>query len=574
MNAFQYMTPSRLPATTTERGLLVTQREILLQYILNMFLVGLIGSLPFLFRMASEPAFNRMLPMMAGIYALVVFLAVYRKLNYFIRAGLLYSLFFVAGMAYLVNNGLSGGGMLLLFLSVVLANYFFDFWAGLAAAMVSTASIAILADLMIDGRIALASESLQNSSQSPNMWMMIGGLFVLASLISLVSNRVIAQRLSVAVESQQSLANQLEKERAELESRVLERSADIRRRLTQFEVASQIARDVSAEENLNALLNNAVRLVRDRFGYYHAGIFLSDEHGDFAVLRAATGDAGKTMLERGHKLKIGETGIVGYVVKAGEPRISADVVGDEVHYKNPLLPETRSEVALPLIVGGKTIGALDVQSVTSNACSQEDVHMLQTIADQLAIAVDKARLVEQMKASLDELESIQKQATRQTWQRHLRNAHRKYIYRYHQAKLEYQAPETSQSKEAIESGTPVIKIVQTQQGDRSRPVTTLAVPIKLRGQVLGVVDIQFETSSVSPDLITLIENTVDRLAVSLENARLLEEIQSRAERERLVSEITTKVRATSEVESILRIAAQELGKSLGVSEVMVQLRNS
>ncbi|MEJ2710024.1 MAG: HAMP domain-containing protein, partial [Anaerolineales bacterium] len=154
-----------------------------------------------------------------------------------------------------------------------------------------------------------------------------------------------------------------------LEQRVSERTRELERRSLQIQVAAEVARDVSATRDLSELLQRAVNLVRERFGFYHAGIFLVDEKREYVVLRAATGEAGRKMLLQGHKLRIGEMGIVGYATGSGQPRIALDVGIDAVHFQNPLLPETRSEIALPLKSGDQVIGALDVQSKQAAAFS-------------------------------------------------------------------------------------------------------------------------------------------------------------------------------------------------------------
>jgi GAF domain-containing protein len=170
------------------------------------------------------------------------------------------------------------------------------------------------------------------------------------------------------------------------------------------------------------------------------------------------------------------------------------------------------------------------------------------------------------------LEASYRTTTQKAWRTHLKNTHQRLAYRYHNAQLENAAEDSPHGQEALYKGQPVLKVVKGPKDEEERATTVFAVPIKLRNQVLGVVDIHFQGTNVSPDLISLIEGTVNRLAISLENARLLEEIQYRAERERLVSEISSKVRAASDVDSVLKIAIQEIGRSLGVSEVMVQLR--
>ncbi|MFL7790657.1 MAG: PAS domain S-box protein, partial [Anaerolineae bacterium] len=193
--------------------------------------------------------------------------------------------------------------------------------------------------------------------------------------------RELANHLAIVIQ-QARLHEQVQRHAQELEQRVAERTRDLERRTAQLQVAAEVARDATTAHDLNDLLNSAVDMIRERFGFYHAGIFLLDRSGEYAVLRAATGEAGRQMLEDKHKLKVGEVGIVGYVAGSGQPRISLDVGIDAVHFVNPFLPETRSEMALPLKVGGRTIGALDVQSVHEAAFDEDNVATLQIMADQ------------------------------------------------------------------------------------------------------------------------------------------------------------------------------------------------
>ena len=181
---------------------------------------------------------------------------------------------------------------------------------------------------------------------------------------------------------------------------------ETQRRAMQLAAAAEVSRDAISTLDMGQLLTNTVDLIRDRFGFYHAGVFLVDDASEYAVLHAATGEAGQKMLEQQHKLKVGEVGIVGYVTARGEPRIALDVGQDAVHFDNPLLPNTRSEMALPLTVRGRVIGALDVQSTKEAAFSDEDVATLQTMADQLAIAIENARLYEEERWRAEELATL------------------------------------------------------------------------------------------------------------------------------------------------------------------------
>jgi PAS domain S-box-containing protein len=201
---------------------------------------------------------------------------------------------------------------------------------------------------------------------------------------------------------QARLRKQIRRHTQELEQQVMARTVQLARRSAQLRVAAEVARDATTAHSLDDLLDNAVNLVRDRFGFYHAGIFITDQRGEYAVLRSATGEAGRQMLEHEHRLKVGQVGIVGHVCAGGEPRIALDTGADAVYFDNPFLPDTRSEMALPMRVGGRAIGALDVQSTEEAAFDQDDIEIMQVMADQLAVAIERTRLFEQAQATLEE----------------------------------------------------------------------------------------------------------------------------------------------------------------------------
>lgn len=571
MNLLQHIKPSNLPAPVAQKDLLTRQREIILQNVLNI-LIGIytVGFTIVLFFMPHVIRTTNVW-LYLGVYLILAVLTINRRINYYIRAGFVVLIFLAFGGIALYSFGLSGTGFIFLFGSVILAHVLYNNRTGILFFFLALLVMSSIGYLMVQGHIPLPPLTVMANSGIANQWFVAISVYLLASSLSLISLVRVIQGMERGLSEQETLTKQLEMERANLEVRVEEHSSDLQKRVNQFEIASQIAKEIAGTTNLETLFSTAVDLIRERFGFYHVGVFLKDAEGQFAVLKAATGEAGQAMLRRNHRLKIGETGIVGYVVSTGEPRIAMNVFSDETHYRNPILPDTRSEMALPLKLGDQIIGALDLQSKAENAFTHDDVRILQTISDQLAIAFEKVRLVEELQANLQELERSTRSTMQSNWRTYLKNARRSYQYRFRDSQLENKAPATEHSLQAMTTGKPIIKM---QEGEGQKTKTVLAVPIRVRNFTLGVVDIQFEGAAISPELISMIENTVDRLAVSLENARLLEEIQFRAERERLVGEITSKVRAASDVDNILRIAAQEIGKSLGVSEVMVQLRGN
>lgn len=198
-----------------------------------------------------------------------------------------------------------------------------------------------------------------------------------------------------------------------LESRVRDRTRQLAEqnealqlRSRQLQTVADVARSIVSSRQVDALLNLVTRLVSERFGFYHSGIFLLDEAGEYAVLRAASSTGGKRMLDREHKLRVGQVGIVGYVTGAGEPRIATDVGADAVFFNNPDLPETRSEMALPLKLGDLIIGALDVQSIEPDAFTQEDVALFTTLADQISVAIENANAYEISQQNLEEMKEL------------------------------------------------------------------------------------------------------------------------------------------------------------------------
>ena len=269
------------------------------------------------------------------------------------------------------------------------------------------------------------------------------------------------------------------------------------------------------------------------------------------------------MLERGHKLEVGRVGIVGYVASFGEPRIALDVGEDAVFFENPDLPNTRSEMAVPLAVRGEIVGVLDVQSLEGGAFTDEDVEVLQTLADQVAVAIENARLVEESQRALHQLERLYGQQARQAWQE---QAARRAAYRYTGVGVEAVSPVEGAEVDGFGGrGEPYAG----HEGDRPR----LSTPIRLWGQDIGSIVLRRDpdTDPWSPEEAALVAEVSAQVAMALENARLLEDTQRRAARERLVTDITAKIRASSDVETIMRTAVRELGMAMDADRARVLL---
>jgi len=343
-----------------------------------------------------------------------------------------------------------------------------------------------------------------------------------------------------------------------------ERLLAFERRSALLKAVADVGKAITSFRNVEELLEKTVHLINENFGFYHAGIFLLDEHKEYAVLKAANSEGGKVMLARKHQLKVGGASIVGYVTENLKARIALDVGKDAVYFDNPDLPQTRSEMALPLVVGGQALGALDVQSTEASAFAEDDIATLQILAEQIAVALQNTNLLNETEKALDAARATYGDMSREAWNKILRS----------QQQINFLAAEPgvialppeavdASITQAFESGDVLI----------GSDNLSISVPIKIRGQAIGAIRLKKPeiAEAWSQDETNLAIALADQLSGALESARLYKESQQRAARETLVSDIAARISAISRTDSILRETVQELGQTLGNASVTFQL---
>jgi GAF domain-containing protein len=356
-----------------------------------------------------------------------------------------------------------------------------------------------------------------------------------------------------------TLANlELQTMRASLEQRVMERTAALDRRTSQLEAAAFVSRQTAAIQDPKVLLSNVVDLITARFGYYHAAIFLLDDRGRYAILQAASSDGGKRMLEKGHRLEVGREGIVGYAAYQKRARIALDVGDEAVFFNNPDLPNTRSEVALPLTVRNKVIGVLDIQSYDQGAFTQDDLNTLQAMADQVALAIDNDRLVSESQASLRQLQEMTSESTYRTWKNRLSRKSHGYVY----------------SPSGVSTLTPSGQVLEPAKSDNPFE-DRLDIPITLRNSQIGQITLKRRGKNAkwSERERQLADQIADQVALALENARLLEETQLRAAREQAISTMSSRFGQTTDMDTLLKLAVQELHQLPNITEASIFIGN-
>lgn len=498
-------------------------------------------------------------------FLLTVGAAFLRFLSSDLRVWLLVGAFGLAGIAGLSLQPFAAFGVIFVLMSVALSALLHTQLHWRAALIIEVAAVILIA--MLHSANLIRWENILVDENSVIFWVILVAMTTyLAWIFSFAVASGFAELKHWLVGTFSKDAEISRKDEAlQRENIALEKQLDRRRYLSI--AARQISREISQLSSPSELMQTAVNLINQQFDFYYTALFLKDERSEFAVLKAGVGEAGAAMLARQHKLRIREEGVVGFVVARGEIRIASDVTQDTFHYKNPFLPLTQSEMAVPLLVGNTVIGALDAQSTLPNAFDEEVVDFLLTVAATLSMSIDRTMKVNDLEKQLSEITEKETNTTVKSWQAHLKGSRKKFDYRYSQSDASLITENSNPPSEAVAAGKSS-KVTNSS----SAKTASISVPIKLRDQVLGMINLKVEGDQSPAEINQLVNSASERLALALENARLLEEIQERADREHLVSNISDRVRSATDIDSILKTTVQELGKTMGVGEVRIQLK--
>ncbi len=326
----------------------------------------------------------------------------------------------------------------------------------------------------------------------------------------------------------------------------IEAQAESRRRITMMQISSQITANTFARRNLEEVLERVVEDIRQQYEQiYHAQVFLMNKEGTFAELRASTGEVGKELIARGHKLAVGSQSVIGQVTATKRFVIAESDKTDTIHKRNELLPNTRTELALPLLVNQNIIGVLDLQSQEPSAFTQEDVEVFQVLADQIALAIDNASLITQLREKFNEnerllnaekrnrllIENYNRELSGQAWAQ----LDASQLQQRLDLKTGAITPLTEISERAqtaMESGD-----IQIDQVENSRYYITL--PVKVNDAVVAALEFEVNRPELPrPEILGALKILSERLGRSAENVRLFQQTQQ----------------ALTEVERLYRIA--------------------
>lgn len=556
--------------------------------------VVLLIDLPFLINNHNWPTIGS-----AAIVLIALFLAtINRQLAYRLRAGVVLGGLAVVGLSTLVSEGMAGSGRVFLVTVSFLAAMLTGLRGRIGWLVISLALLVVTAAGMLLGWIPAAAPIPSSGSASLIPWLVALVGFVFAAGVGTTSLGMLLEGMQTSLTRQQELTGELEAERGRLVQRVADRTQDLERRLVQIrtaaEISAAIGRGAAVETTaIDQLLIQVSELIRERFNLYYVGIFLieagraGDPSARYAVLRAGTGEAGQEMLAAGHRLQVGGDSMIGWACENKQPKIALDVGVEAVRFNNPHLPLTRSELALPILSGQagdpstelrmpagfrspaaskapetgrvRALGALTIQSAQESAFDQDDITALQGIADSLASAIENNNLFTAMQASLNEIQALHRQYLEEAWGRAAAKGDLSYEYGKKPAQTEPEADHLAANRPGSTAARPQV----------------LEIPIRVRDQIIGNLLLEGDPESTSgswtAEELALAEEVAEQAAIALENARLLEETQRSAEAERKATQITQKLWATSDIESIVRITLSELGTWFEARQGWVEL---
>ncbi len=357
----------------------------------------------------------------------------------------------------------------------------------------------------------------------------------------------------------------------------IERAVDTaNRNASRLQTTTEVGQFAATLLDLQELFDRSVDLIQQRFGFYHVQVFMVRDNQ--AELVASTGEAGQRLLANRHRLEVGSNSVIGRVTRYGEPVITRDTDADAAYYRNPLLPDTRAEMAVPIFEGDNVVGALDMQSTERDAFRETDVEALQSLANSLASAIRNARLFEEQnrsvkeqqrlylesEANLREIQRLNRQLTKAGWNEYVGQSQEAAGVTLHDNQLTTETEWTENLIAAAQQRRPVTHAANGQPG-------TVAVPVILRGEVIGAIEVESGEDTDEAVSVDMVRAVAQRLATSLENARLFEESQAATAQEQSINRIVGRFQTAATVDDLLQITLTELSETLGARRGAIRL---
>ncbi|MBI5839312.1 MAG: GAF domain-containing protein [Chloroflexi bacterium] len=478
------------------------------------------------------------------IAAYVILLAItFIRMPYRLRAYSFLLIIYAVALNDMIHLGIGTGAARLFLLSlIVLSGFLISSRAAITALAVSLITIVVVGWLTLSGHTQAAE------TESLGTWLASSATFILLSIIITLGVNLFQVEFYNAQQRSDEILHNLEKERAHLESRVQQRTQELELKTNQLRSSTSVARTVAEIQDILELSNSVAQLTAEHYGYYHVGLFLFDDRKRFAFLQSASSQTGKDLIARGYRVDLEKRNAINSVLEQNKPCIVSDTTAGTL-LKDADFPLTRSRMVLPLRVRGSMLGVIDLHSEQVQAFGQEEAEILQTLADLVAVSIDNVRLLNETKALVNQLETFTAYQSREAWQ--VYTSHRALAYQYTPAGVRPSFPSASN--------------MISSDG--------LRVPLSLRGQTIGAITLRRKEGAAAwtERERALIGEIADQAALALDNSRLVEEAQRNAQRDQLIANISSRVRETLDVDTVVRTAAYELRRIFDLKEAEVSI---
>ena len=540
MSLRPFFSPNVSTSKGNEKSEVQEVRERILRYVMLFIAGACIGG--YLFLGISALTQGNILPFFiySILTVIVVYFALSRRISFKVQAYILVLAIYAAGFYAYMSAGLVGDGKLYMLGFTVLTGILLGFVPSILALVLSVLTTAGFGFGMVGGSISVPPQNWMAVSTDATGWLIATIFLGSLGVLTTISLTVLVRSLQSSLKSEKSAAEEAMRQRENLELSEKKATQDVERRILQIRTASEISRFISSLQDSKTLLKAVADQIQQQFNLYYVGIFLVDIN-QFAVLGFGTGEAGQKMMAAGHRLQIGGSSMIGWCIANRESRIALDVGSEAVRFNNPYLPETHSELALPIVSRGESLGALTIQSKQTNAFDENDIRILQGIADSLAISLENAKLLERTQQSLEEIRSLNRTYLLQGW------------------------------TDAVAINGEISYTYENEPRGNVLAGNRIQLPMTLRDQTIGQITLETEQKEIAPDDLEFIEAIVIQTALALENARLIDETQRKALQEATVNRLSAEFSRGLNIDEIISSAMKEISQLPSVSEVSIFL---
>jgi GAF domain-containing protein len=530
---FRSLSPTVSPEYIDQNDKLKVWQERILH---SLFLIGAFFGLLFSFLLYRTSVQSQNYVIFWGAIGLLVVCLIFfslRRISYWVRSIIALAIIFVFANLVYFNSGWTGVSLILLLVFSFLSTTLLYQTPSRVGLFLSLTTLLVWATLRFTNIISGSGLTSSLSSVALDL--------LLVLLAGLCFNLIISSLKNKYLEIDQRNAELISQKNA-IQEQMLGQTQTLERRVSQLRTAADITKTISSVIEPQVLIRQVADALKSQFALYYVGVFLVDSLKEFAILQYGTGEAGRRMMANRHRLAVGGYSMIGWTTQTRKARIALDIGNEAVHFDNPFLPETRSELALPIATTSNLYGALTIQSEHAGYFDENDIIVLQSIADSLAIALENNNSFEKTQKALEEIRVLNKAYVQQAW------------------------------GEAIKThGNLEANFVNPDMAEAITENRLVKVPLYLREEMIGEIELEVVGGELTDDDQEFLRSISDQTTSALENARLIDETQRAAANEQKLNSLSTQFSRALTIEEILRTAVTEFGKLPSVSEASISI---